>query len=221
MIHEHRDYPKFTFQNILPVAVPGPNQSVGIWPGDNYAEVLLDGLNSYDPDGDSNNLTFNWSWTIDSNDYNSTEPIFLTDLPVGNYTFKLIVNDGIDDSEPNYCDVNVIEPLHLQNALKITPAKIVSHSKGPKQIKAHFTLPDWISRDDIIDQPFLLCPSDSDYCIESVSTKTYKHKGAYQILFSKDDLMNIITSTGTVELNIVGQLNTGQYIYATDSINIK
>jgi hypothetical protein len=33
--------------------------------------------------------------------------------------------------------------------------------------------------------------------------------------------MNIITDTGTIELNMVAQLNTGQYISATDYINIK
>jgi len=46
-------------------------------------------------------------------------------------------------------------------------------------------------------------------------------KDKFQILFSKEDLMNIITSTGPVELNIVGQLNTGRFFYATDYINIK
>jgi hypothetical protein len=216
MIHEHHDYPKFTYQNISPNSVPGPDQTAYAWV-DGYAKVVLDANDSYDPDGDE--LTYQWSWSVDGNDYEVNDVNFTAFLPVGLHTFELVVNDGIDDSEPNYCDVNVIEPLSLENALKITPSKIVSHTRGPKEIKVNFTLPDWIWQDDIIDQPFLLCPS--EYCIESVSTKTHKHKGAYQILFSKDDLMNIITSTGTVEVNIVGQLKSGQFFYATDYINIK
>jgi hypothetical protein len=219
---EEANYPKLWWQreNTPPIAVPGPNQTVYAWI-DGYAEVFLDGSASYDLDSDSNDLTYLWTWSIDGSRYESNDINFTALLPVGFHTFELVVNDGIDDSEPNYCDVNVIEPLYLHNALEMTHKKIVSHAKGPKQIKTHFTLPDWISQDDIIDQPFLLCTSSSDYCIESISVKTHKHKGKYQILFSKDDLMNIITDTGTIELNIVAQLNTGQYIYATDSITIK
>jgi hypothetical protein len=33
--------------------------------------------------------------------------------------------------------------------------------------------------------------------------------------------MNIITSTGTIELSIVAQLNTGQFFHASDKIEIK
>jgi len=53
----------------------------------------------------------------------------------------------------------------IQTTMKFAPQTLNRKSKGPKEIKAFFTLPEEMTQDDIIDQPFLLCPSDSDYCI--------------------------------------------------------
>ncbi|MHC4131974.1 MAG: GLUG motif-containing protein [Planctomycetota bacterium] len=222
MINEHHDYPKFTYQNIIPVAVPGPNQSVGIWPGDDYAEVLLDGLNSFDPDGDSNNLTYNWSWTIDSNDYNYTEPIFLTDLPVGLCTFELIVSDDINDSEPNTCDINVIAPLKAD--VRITPRTINRKAKGPKRIRAIFSIPAGIEAEDMLNEPLLLLYTGGGSLLQASNQIIVKsRKGTLRCLasFNRDEFLDAISDNGQIELNVVATLKTGQYIYATDSIKIK
>ncbi|MHC4266319.1 MAG: GLUG motif-containing protein [Planctomycetota bacterium] len=222
MIHEHHDYPKFTYQNILPIAVPGPNQTVGIWPGNGYAEVLLDGLNSYDPDGDSNNLTYQWSWTIDSNDCNSTEPIFLTDLPVGLHTFELVVSDGIDDSEPNTCDITIIAPLRTE--AMIVPKTLNRKAKGPKQIRVFMNIPAGIQKEDIVDDSLLLHHTGSGFLLQASNQIIVKsRKGTLRCLvsFNRDDLLDAIDDNGQIVLNVLAQLKTGQYIYGTDTINIK
>jgi subtilisin family serine protease len=130
--------------------------------------------------------------------------------------------DGYPRLEGTRIDMGAYEfQALIYTTMKIVPKKLNMKAKGPKTIKVFFTLPAGIRPDDIADQPFLLCLSGSDYCIESVSTDKHKGKTQYQMLFSKDDLMDIVTSTGAVELNVFCRLNTSQYIYATDSITIK
>jgi len=109
-IDEGVDYPRlwWEFQNTLPVAVTGPNQTAYAWI-DGYAEVTLDGSGSYDDDGDE--LTYYWSWEIDSNTYDANGVSPTIELPVGEHTIELVVNDGINDSEPNHTTVTVIPPV--------------------------------------------------------------------------------------------------------------
>ncbi|MBA7693385.1 hypothetical protein ES703_101966 [subsurface metagenome] len=39
-------------------------------------------------------------------------------------------------------------------------------------------------------------------------------------LFDKAELMDIVNDNGSVELQVVGQLKTGQYFYGTDTVRI-
>ncbi|MHC4278801.1 MAG: S8 family serine peptidase [Planctomycetota bacterium] len=111
----------------------------------------------------------------------------------------------------------------VSTTMKIIPKKLNLKAKGPKKIKVLFTLPAGITHDHVVQQPFLLCSADLDHCIESTDYALRKEKGAYQyqIAFSKDDLVDVITSTGTIDITIYCWLDTSQYIYAADSINIK
>ena len=59
-------------------------------------------------------------------------------LPVGRHVIDLIVNDGIEDSEPNDVVITVIETLNVP--MNLTPATLNCRSQG-NWIKAHFTLP--------------------------------------------------------------------------------
>ncbi|MDR4495904.1 MAG: PKD domain-containing protein [Nitrospirales bacterium] len=87
-------------QNSKPVAHPGPDQTVPVG-----AAVILDGSNSLDVDHDS--LTFHWaliamptgSVAILSGT-STVQPTFIADLP-GIYVAQLIVNDGMEDSDPS------------------------------------------------------------------------------------------------------------------------
>jgi hypothetical protein len=77
----------------LPIADPGPEQVVPCEDTDG-AEVTLDGLASFDPDGPAT-LTYTWSspflgaTTLDG-------AIQVLTLPAGTFLFTLVVDDGID-----------------------------------------------------------------------------------------------------------------------------
>ena len=100
--------------NFRPIADAGPNQIAYALMG-GLAEVVLDGNDSYDPDGDE--LTYLWSWMIDGNscDANGVNPVI--ELPAGEQTIELIVNDGSVDSEPNEVVITVIGPMELLDDL--------------------------------------------------------------------------------------------------------
>jgi len=66
--------------NTPPVAIAGPNQTAYALM-DEMAEVTLDGSASYDEDGDE--LTYRWSWEIDSNIYEANGVTPTIELPVG------------------------------------------------------------------------------------------------------------------------------------------
>jgi hypothetical protein len=85
--------------NSVPVAVPGPNQTVNAG-----VLVSLDGQGSSDPDGDA--LSFTWSLTsapagssVQLDDPSSPMPSFRAAVP-GDYILQLTVNDGRASSAP-------------------------------------------------------------------------------------------------------------------------
>ena len=89
-----------TSANVPPVANAGPDQQLSL-----NATATLDGSKSYDAEG--NSLTYRWSLlskpqgsTAALSSVVSVSPTFMMDKP-GSYTVQLIVNDGIEDSEPD------------------------------------------------------------------------------------------------------------------------
>lgn len=96
-----------SFDNVLPIADAGVNQSVV--QGDT---VYLDGSNSSDANLDP--LTYSWSLAskpegsiTEIDDPTSFQTSFVTDLP-GEYIVSLVVNDGFADSDPNNVTIVVI-----------------------------------------------------------------------------------------------------------------
>jgi len=93
---------------VPPNANAGPDQNVATG-----VEVSLDGSESYDPDGQP--LTFQWSLeskpsasaltNADVEGKTTPNPSFTPDVE-GAYRFRLVVNDGLTDSPPDYVEVH-------------------------------------------------------------------------------------------------------------------
>lgn len=192
----------------------GPDQTVyaGL---DGLRQVTLDGSASFD--GNADGLTYTWNWTIDSNTFTATGPIVSIELPGGEHIIQLIVNDGIRDSQPDGVVITVVPPM--QSHLWIAPRVINRHSRQPK-ILALLRLPEGVTTDQIdSNEPLLLCPGG----IEAISQRVIEsHRQGVSIfaLFDKAKLMDAVSDNGKVELQVVGNLKTGQYFYGTETIRI-
>lgn len=101
--------------NLAPVANAGPDQSVAVG-----TVVTLDGTASSDPDG--NPLTY--QWTIISkpagsvatlSDPSLPNPTFTVDI-AGQYTFQLVVNDGLALSAPDNVTVSTVNSAPVADA---------------------------------------------------------------------------------------------------------
>jgi hypothetical protein len=101
--------------NVAPVADAGSDQSVVVG-----QRVQLDGSSSSDADGDA--LTYSWS-IVDSpvgsvavlSDASSAMPTLDLDV-FGIYTIELVVNDGVEGSEPDTVLLNAINTLPVADA---------------------------------------------------------------------------------------------------------
>jgi hypothetical protein len=135
------------------------------------------------------------------------------------HTIELIVNDGLLDSQPDYVDVNVIAPLKAN--LSIIPP-VVNRFSHLRNIMAMMELPRGIKRTDVSGEPFILFPAGSEEGVESVRQLILPWRYGVKViaLFDKDELMDIIPDSGRVELQVVGQLKSGQYVFGNGSIRI-
>ncbi len=101
--------------NTPPVADAGEDQAIS--PED---KVILDGSGSTDLDQDQ--LTYKWSLVSapagadpQLSDNASVHPEFIA-RQAGSYTFSLVVNDGIDDSEPDFVTINTVNTAPVADA---------------------------------------------------------------------------------------------------------
>lgn len=204
--------------NHIPIADAGPNQVVYAWI-DWIAQATLDGSGSYDEDGQP--LTYLWSWTVDGNTYDANGIFPTIERPVGEYTIELIVNDGIDDSKPNWAVITVIEPV--ESRLWIFP-RIINRYSRQKKMMAWLRLPGGLTKDQIDSgQPLLLYPGGIEATRQFVFQHHRRRAARYTSIFAffdKAELMNAVADNVRVELQVVGQLKTGQYFYGSDTIRI-
>jgi len=210
------DMGAYEFNN-APVAEAGPNTIAYAEPN-GIANVTLDGTGSYDDDGQP--LTYLWTWNIDGNDYDANGPTPTIQLPVGEHTIQLIVNDGIVDSEPDEVTITVIGPLPVR--LWVFPQTINRQSRLEK-VMAWMQLPEGITKDQIdLTAPLLLYPGP----LEPINQYFFEHgqKGNKRtnifILYDKAELLAAVPDNGPVDVQVVGMLTTGQYFYGSDFLTI-
>ena len=205
---------EFHGNNSRPVADAGEDQIAYAW-FDWLAEVILDGNGSYDDDGHV--LTYLWRWSIDVNNFTAISPSPSIKLPTGEHVVELVVNDRVEDSEPDDVMITVVPPV--QAGMRFTPQALNPSSKG-RWVKAHLVLPEGFVVEDVntnsparIVEPFM---ADSNFM---------------DVFLNEDDLVKIMAafdravfcSNGSMleDIVVIAQLTTGQYFYGTDTIRIK
>jgi hypothetical protein len=103
--------PRSIRMNTQPVADAGPDQTVyvGI---DGIGQVELDGAGSIDADGHE----LQYFWYI-GDELIATGINVTVELEVGRYIIELIVDDGLEESEPDEVVVNIVGPMELLDIL--------------------------------------------------------------------------------------------------------
>jgi len=204
--------------NHIPIANAGPDQTV--YADENrVATVSLDASGSYDEDGDE--LTYLWTWTIDGDifDANGVNPTI--ELPVGQHTIQLVVNDGIEDSEPNTCLITV-QWLPVETNLRIMP-RTINRDSHQKWLLACISFPKGITKNMIdMSKPLLLNPGGIEASRKFVYTQYVRGVPRTNILafFDKNKLMNVVPGNGLTKLQITGELKTGRPFTGSDTVRI-
>lgn len=193
--------------NTAPVADAGQDQVAWAWI-DGLAEVKLDGTGSYDDDGDP--LGFNWY--NDANDLIATEPDPNLLFGVGEYEVTLIVNDGIENSEPNTCKVTVLPSIETQMSAR---PSVVSMQKLPLTMMVKMKLPAGTEQFDI-DSSMTLEPWGIEAVDQSMVTR-----GKNNLVFAYFEIDSTLEfAPDSMEIIAVGKLLSGEYVYASDSIKL-
>jgi len=202
---------EFFYANTPPVADAGDDQIVYLC-ADGAAQIDLDGSGSTDADGDE--LEYLWTWEIEGTvfDANGVSPII--DLPVGLHTINLTVDDGVEESEPNSCVIEVIEGIEVD--LRVMP-RVINRKSRMRRILAVVQLPAGIDGDDI-DGSFWLYPGQ----IEPRFSRLITVDGSQKLfmVFDKSLLMAAVPGIGPVVLEIEAQLISGRCLYGSDRIRI-
>ncbi|MBN1795098.1 MAG: hypothetical protein JW804_00335 [Sedimentisphaerales bacterium] len=213
------DYPHLWWEyycNTAPVAVAGPNQTAYLCHGDKV-EVTLDGSASYDDDNDV--LDYYWSWTIDTESYEANGVSPTIELPAGEHIIKLVVNDGIEDSEPDYCTITVIPGINAR--LFMLPKALNPHARQ-RMCFAMLILPEGIKASDFDRREKLMlypCELQSRYQF-AFDIKRSHHSLTY--ILGVFDLRQIcsLLGPGVSEVEVVGWLKDDRCFTGTDTIRI-
>jgi hypothetical protein len=181
---------------------------------DGMAAVTLSGTNSSDPDGDS--LSYAWAWAIDGVAYLTNGVNLQLELPAGVYTFQLMVNDGHFNSQPAQVIVTVVAPLPC--ALKVSPSALNPHNNGA-HILAAIQFPDASTLAQVDgNTPLTLYPSGA----QATRTWTAADDSNTVKLFAffDRDALSGLGGSGASELMVAGKLQSGQWFYAIDTIQV-
>lgn len=206
---------EFFVPNAVPVADAGADVTAYAWI-DGFAQVKLDGTGSYDEDGDE----LEYFWYNDANDLIATgaEPNAI--FGVGEHVVRLIVNDDIEDSEPNSCVVTVVEAM--ETTVRMLPRTINLTSKRQRVI----------GRIELAgeQEPAL----DPDQPMLMLVGQTQIEAKRQMLVYSEDDVMwylvgffdraeveGNLTASSEAEIMFVHRFESGQWVHGADAVRVQ
>jgi hypothetical protein len=138
----------FEFDNTAPIADAGDEQTIECACNtEEGTKVTLDGNNSSDPDGGL--LTYTWTGPfVESPAHGAAPTVTLEGGCPGDYVITLVVDDGIEVSEPNEVLINVVDTTPPAFAFSVTPAML-----WPPDHKMVEVTPSWTVSDDCVSSP--------------------------------------------------------------------
>ncbi len=139
-------------------------------------------------------------------------------LPVGEHQIELIVDDGIELSQPDYCTANVIGPARAK--LFCMPQVLNSNSRG--WILAMLSMPAGVRRCDINGNvPLVFCPGEVQSRYFSIfQAHRWGRKQTYIMAwFDKRDCMEHLCA-GFNNIEIAGQFTSGRYFYGSNRLYV-
>ena len=180
------------------------------------AQVQLDGSDSNDPNNDD--LQYTWYWMIDDELHEAKGVNPIIELPLGEYTIELIVNDGRQNSLPDDVNITIVEPTE---SFLLTYPRPIKRNAGARKIRALLCAPQGVEKDQVdLDEPVIIYPGG----IEAVRQRVGKRRieGVRQTVviarFDKSELMEFVPENGTTELIVLSRLKNGEYFFGTDLV---
>ena len=208
------EYPRLVNLNRKPIA--NAQDIVAYAWIDGLAAVQLDGGGSTDADGD----VLEYFWYNDANELIATgaEPEVV--LGVGEHVITLIVNDGVEDSEPNWCVVTVVEAI--EGDVRVLP-RVFNLKRHSDRIIGWLTLPRGIGADDLDPyEAMILLPGDIEPAWQRVlrAGRGWNRRASVVALYDADLLRDELTANTMQEITLVVKLESGQFVYGTDKIRV-
>ncbi|MHC4258847.1 MAG: choice-of-anchor Q domain-containing protein [Planctomycetota bacterium] len=142
IIYGRIDMGAYEFQNAPPVVNAGPDQIVECACNtEEGTNVTLDGTGSYDADGDP--LTYTWTGPFVQSPVQGAAPtVTLEGGCLGEYVFTLVVNDGIENSEPNDVVITVVDTTPPEFEFSVTPTVLWPPNHKMVEITPSWTVSD-------------------------------------------------------------------------------
>ena len=209
------DMGAYEYQNERPIANAGDEQTVYAWV-DGSAEVVLDGTGSTDADGDA--LVYFWYNDAGELIAEGAEPEVV--LEVGEHVITLIVNDGIEDSEPDSCIVTVVEVL--EGDARVLP-RVFNQKRHSDKIIGWLSLPEGIGADALDPyESMRLLPGDIEPMWQRIlpAGRGRHPRAGIVAIYAADLLRDELTANTSQDITLVVKLESGQFVYGTDSIRV-